>query len=294
MNKKIRNFVVIPTILPFFTACTERIEIPTNDAPSVVVIYGVLTSSLKQQEMKINLSAPYFDNSPNRNISDATVIVRSSDNKTYPFIENNAIPGMYYSKKPFGAKNGLIYSLSVETENNGGAYEASTAILPCPPIDSLTLEPIEIFGHKNYIAYVHFSDPPEENFYLFKVFYNDSLITDKISDYIITSDIFFNGQVVKNHVYMFDDDEISEWETGPEENRRNPFYLKPGDNLSVEMSAISQGYFDFLRQCRKEKNGKNPMFDTPASNIVTNISNGGAGYFSGYGISRETIVFREQ
>jgi hypothetical protein len=281
----------MPAILSLFPACTEQIEIRTDNTSPAVVIYGVLTNEQRRQEVKIGISSPYFDILPNRSISDAGVAVRSSDGTTYSFAENDTVPGLYCSKTPFGVETGLTYSLTVDTEDGGGAYEASTGILPCPPIDSLTLEPIDMFGHRNYMAFVHFADPPEKNFYLFRVFYNDSLITGTISNCIITDDAFFNNQPAKHLLYMFDDDDVSEWETGPEENRRNSFYLKPGDSISVEMSAISGGYFNFIRQCRQEKRGENPMFGGPPSNIDTNISNGGVGYFAAYGILRRTVVF---
>jgi threonine dehydrogenase-like Zn-dependent dehydrogenase len=108
---------------------------------------------------------------------------------------------------------------------------------------------------------------------------------------VVTDDALFNGQYVRGNIFMFDGDAVPERETEQEENGRNDYYLKPGDKVTIEMSAVSQGYLDFIRQCRREKNGENPMFGGPASNIVTNISNGGVGYFSGYIIMRETVFF---
>jgi hypothetical protein len=285
-------------ILFFFiilSACTERIEIETDDSPPVVVIYGVLTDELKSQEVKISRSSPYFDDEPNKGISGANVTVRSSDDEVYLFRESNKIQGLYYSQERFSAKEGIVYSLTVEVDfdKNGvpDKYEAETTIFPVPTIDSLTIEPVELFGHKNYLLYVHAQDPPEKNFYLFHVFYNDSLVTGQITEFVVSDDRLFNNQYMKGDIYLFDDDDVSEWETGPEENRKNPFYLKPGDTVSVEFSAISEGYFNFINQCQREKKGENPMFGGPASNIDTNISNGGVGYFTGYKISGSQIVY---
>jgi hypothetical protein len=275
--------------------CTAPIDIQTDDSPPVVVIYGVLTDELKYQEVKVSRSSPYFDDEPNPGISGANVTVRTSDNKIYPFWESDSIQGLYYSQFKFRAQAGFDYFLTVEVDaNNDGIpdkYEAETTILPVPAIDSLTIEPIEIFGHKNYILYAHLQDPPEKNFYLFNVFYNDSLITHKLTDLIISNDELFNNQYIKGDIYLFDDDEISEWKTGPEENRKRPFFLSPDDDLAIELSLISQGYFDFIHQCSSGKNGENPLFGGPASNITTNISNGGVGYFTGYAISRKNIIF---
>ncbi|GHT13855.1 hypothetical protein FACS189432_07360 [Bacteroidia bacterium] len=281
------------TIILFFFACTAPIDIETDDSPPVVVIYGVLTDELKYQEVKVSRSSPYFDNEPNSGISGAYVTVRSSDNTVYPFLESDSIPGLYYSQSEFGAQIGMDYFLTVEVDFNIDGimdkYEAETTILPVPAIDSLTIEPVEMFGHKNHILYVHAQDPPEKNFYLFNVFHNDSLLTQKLADLPVSDDELFNDQYIKGDIYFFDD--ISEWEKDTEETRKRSVYLQPGDKIDLQLGLISQGYFDFINQCRSGKNGENPLFGGPASNIATNISNGGVGYFAGYAISRKSIVF---
>jgi hypothetical protein len=283
---------IIILLFTFLSACTAPIDIQTDDSPPVIVIYGVLTNELKYQEINISRSAPYFDNEPNPGISGADVFVRSSDNKVYPFVESH-IPGLYYSRSPFVAQAGNDYFLTVEVDFDKDGipdkYEATTTVLPVPEIDSLTIEPVEMFGHKNHILYVHAQDPPEKNFYLFHVFRNDSLITSKLTDIVISNDELFDNQYIKGDIYFFDD--ISEWEKDSEEIRKNSVYLQPGDKLEVQLGLISQGYFDFINQCSREKNGENPMFGGPPSNITTNISNGGIGYFTGYAIAHKDIIF---
>jgi hypothetical protein len=276
------------------SACTERIEIETDNSPPVVVIYSVLTDELKLQEVKISRSSPYFDDEPNVGISGANITVRSSDNDVYLFQEHDSIRGLYLSRKEFAAQEDVVYSLTVEVDfdKNGvpDKYEAETTILPVPIIDSLTIEPVELFGHKNYLFYAHLQDPPEKNFYLFHVVHNDSLITAKLSDFVISNDELFNNQYIKGDIYRFDD--ISEWAKDSEEDRKRSVYLKPGDSIQLKLSLIPEGYFNFISHCMREKNGENPMFGGPASNITTNISNGGVGYFTGYKISRSSLVYK--
>jgi hypothetical protein len=299
---KIRSYKSLPLwgglVGLLLSACTAPIDIKTDDSPPVIVIYSTLTDELKHQEVNISRSSPYFESEPNQGISGAEVTVRSSDNRIYRFLENDSIQGLYFSENRFRIRSEINYSLTVEVDFDKDGildkYEATTTVLPVPAIDSLTLEPVELFGHKNYILYAHLQDPPEKNFYLFKVLLNDSLITEKITDLIISDDDLFNNQYTKGDIYLFDDDDISEWETGPEENRKRSFFLKPGDVVSLEMSFIPQGYFDFIDQCGREKNGENPLFGGPASNITTNISNGGVGFFAGYAISRKSIIFDPQ
>ncbi|GHT46046.1 hypothetical protein FACS189440_03230 [Bacteroidia bacterium] len=280
-------------LLALFTACTEPIDINTDDSAPVIVIYGTLTNEYKYQEVMISRSSPYFDDEPNQGISGAQVTVQSSNNDIYHFLEDDSIQGLYYSRNKFSAQIGVDYALSVEVDFDKDGipdkYEASATVLPAVVPDSLSLDLVEMFGHKNYLLYLYAQDPPEENFYLFRVLHNDSLLTSKISRLIISDDALFPGQYMKGNLYRFDD--ISNWEADPEENRERSVYLRPGDTIETEISLISKGYFDFISQCQREQSGENPMFGGPASNIETNISNGGVGYFAGYCISRTSIVF---
>ena len=272
-------------------ACTELIDIKTSDSPPVVVVYSVLTDELKYQSVMISRSSPYFDSVPNTGISNATVVIQSSAGEWYPFVESDSIAGLYYSKNKFRVKTGLSYSLSVEVEDKGlkEKYEAFTTVLPAVAADSLTFESLDFFGRRNYILYLHWQDIPEENYYLFHVLCNDSLLTAKLSDYRVSDNTLYKGQYVKGSVYRFSD--FSNWEKDSPDDRKHFAYLKPGDTVAVKISLIPKGYFDFIDQCQQEQRGENPMFGGPASNIVTNISNGGLGYFTGYCIATQSITF---
>ena len=275
-------------------ACTEPINIKTDDAPPVIVIYSELTDELKYQEIMITRSSPYFENQPNEGVSQAEVVVNSSEGKTFRFLESGDIHGLYLSQNKFGVKSGVTYNLSVTVDfNHDGVpdeYQASTTVFPAVVPDSLSLDPIEIFGHKRYILYAYFQDPPEENYYLFNVYKNDSLLTNQISEYIVSDDAIFNGQYVSANVYFFRD--ASEWASDSEDERKRSVYLNSGDIAGTEISEIPKGYYDFIAQCSREKEGENPMFGGPASNITTNISNGGAGYFVGYCVVRRSIEYQ--
>jgi hypothetical protein len=283
-------------LLFLLAACTEPFHIDTDDSPPVIVIYSELVDTLKHQEVMVSRSSPYFADEPNVGISGAQVIIQSSGNETYSFVENDTLPGLYYSRDKFSARAGLTYSLTVKVDFDGNGipdqYEASTTILPPVSIDSLTIEPVELFGHKNHILYIHFNDysPEEKNYYLFRLIYNDTLkYNEKLSNYMISNDALFNGQSVKGNLGRFDD--ISEREKDTEEARKNSTYLQQGDVLTAELSMIPEEFFYFINQSQREKSGENPMFGGPASNIVTNISNGGVGYFTGYCTTRTNIVF---
>ena len=296
-NQKIKNNMrKIPNVLFFLIAlasCTAPIEIDTDNSEPVIVIYGTITDELKQQEVKINRSSPYFQDEPNAPVSRAVVTLESSDNKSYELFEIDTIPGLYRTLHAWAVTPGVTYNLKVQVDFDGNGiqdiYTASATVPAKVFPDSIKLVPINIMGHRNYALNLYAQDSPEEDYYLFKYIINDTLITSKISQYRVNDDRGINGQYI-NGLTIDYLGHIDNWETDSEEQRERSIYLKPGDVMTLETSSIPKGYIDFINQCRREMRGENPIFGGPASNINTNISNGGHGFFSAYCISRDTVV----
>ena len=259
--------------------CTEPFTIETRNSPPVPVIYGVLTDEWKEQEIMISRSSAYFDNRPNEGIFNAQVVVQSSDNETFRFVEKYiGIPGLYVSEDAFAARIGTEYKLSVtmDFDDNGQPdhYEASTTILPPVAIDSIVLNPEEFMGRKLHVMNAYFQDPAGRNYLMFHVFYNDSLLTAKISDAALSNDELFDGQQVAAIVHNFPDISEKEKDKWNSEQQRRRVYLSENDKVEAAVSLVPKGYFDFITDCQKEQRGENPMFGGPASNITTNINNG--------------------
>jgi hypothetical protein len=282
---------IIAAIL-LLSACTEPIDIKTNDSAPVIVINSIITDEYKVQEVNIIRSSPYFDAVSNQGILGATVAMRSG-NTTYSFQESTTKQGLYLSETPFSAVVGSTYFLTVEVDFDGDGivdrYDAQTTILLPPAIDSLKIKEQEMFGHITHHLNVYAQDPPADDFYIFNVTLNDSLLTAKLTDFIVTNDngVDEDEKRLEADIYPFYD--LSNWDT--DKNKEDHLYIREGDVIDVQLGLISEGYFDFIRQCNSGKNGENPMFGGPASNVVTNISKGGVGYFAGYAISQGRIVF---
>lgn len=269
--------------------CTESITIETDNSDPTIVIYGIITDEYKFQEIRITRSSPYFDDEPNAPVKDALVVVTSSENDEYHFIEDPKAPGYYYSENPWAAQVGVRYDLAVKADFDDDGerelYEAFTEILYTPELDSIKVVPLRIMGHNNYHVNIYGKDPDTEDYYLFKALVDDSLVTRKMKDLAFSDDIVFNGEYI-NGITVFTFDDISEWKDDSKEQRENSIYIKTGDVIEVETCIIPRGYYDFIFQCFNEQGGENPMFGGPASNITSNISNGGVGYFAGYSITR--------
>ena len=277
----------------FLFSCTEPFEIKTNDSESVIVIYGVITDEYKHQSVRVTHSSPYFNPLSDPSVSDAIVTI-SFEDQIIELFEDPDSAGIYTSNHKWKALPDTHYILNVDVDfDKDGVidnYQASTIFKQEVYLDSIHIRPITIMGHLNYALNVYGQDSPDEDYYLFHVSVNDSIVVnEKLTKSILSDDKILSGQYINGLTISYMDD-ISEWETDSEETRENSTYLKKGDRIKTGISSIPKGYFDFLNQCISEKNGENPLFGGPASNITTNISNGGVGYFAGYCITYTSTV----
>ena len=292
MKRKYINIalIVLFSVVSFFS-CVAPIDISTRDSEQVIVIYGQLTDQLEYQFIRITSSSPYFDNKTNIVISDAEVIVTSSDGEEYRFIGEK--DGYYISENKFAICSGNTYYLKVEVDfDKDGVidtYEAETTVFPVIPIDSIDVIPINIMGYNHFSLNLYMLEPAEtENYYLFRFFINDSISNNKISELIVSEDEMYNGVYLSGiSIYYFEDAEGD----SPYADEERDYYVKSGDIIRLQVLNIEKGYYHFINECISEKYGENPFFGGPPSNITTNISNGAVGYFSGYCLQeRSTIV----
>ena len=277
-----------------FFSCVAPIDINTRNSEPVIVIYGQLTDEFKYQYIRITSSSPYFDQKTNMIISDANVMVTSSDGNEYMFTGEK--DGYYVSEEIFAASPGVTYHLTVEVDfDKDGvieAYEAETTILPIVPVDSVDIKLISIMGYRHFSLNFYMQEPPEaENFYLFRFYINDSISNSKISEYLISDDRMYNGEYIDGATVTYFEDATDEKNlTSPRADDEDNYFAMPGDRVKVQTLNIEKGYYNFIRQCMSEKYGENPFFGGPPSNITTNLSNGAVGYFSGFCIQEHNTV----
>jgi hypothetical protein len=256
--------------------------IDTDDLDPVIVIYGMITNENEYQTIKITSSSPYFDNQPNPPVSGAIVTVRSSENEIFIFEELVSEKGVYQSVDPMAGIPGLRYNLTIEVDfDQDGVkdvYKSGMTMQAPIEIDSVNIKRMDIMGRERYTLNLYGYEPPTEDYYLLRYSVNDSMVTRWLSQYEWTSDEFFNGDYVNGMILRFFVD-VKDKDDFDDDNR---IFVTPGDVITLHISRIEKGYFDFIVQCQNEMYGENPFFGGPASNITTNITNGGIGYFTGY------------
>jgi len=255
------------------------------------VIYSCLTEDTEYQTVRVTMSSPYFELEPNKPVSNAIVSIQSSDNHTFEFEETNE-KGLYRTKVPMAAITGTTYHLTVSVIPDGSGqikqYEATATMQRSFPVDSIKIEVRYMMGFKHYALNLYAQEEEGPDFYCARTIINDSLTALKISGYTVFSDLGIDGHYIDGvTLIMLEDAENEQF------GNMDSYYdfVKPGDKVTLCISLIESGYYDFLEQCQRERRGENPFFGGPASNITTNISNGGTGYFAAFSTTRlDTFV----
>jgi hypothetical protein len=256
----------------------------TNDSAPVIVIYGSLTEHEIRQTIRISSSSPYFAGKSNRPVSGAIAEIRTSDGQTFELEELPKDPGTYQTVRPMAAVPGVTFRLSVEVDFDGDGrtetHEATTTMPPPFRLDSLTVEPVNLMGYKHYAISLYAPETPSEDFYMIRYILNDTLMEYQLSNFTVFSDRAINERYLNGMPLMYFDDVSNRNDPVGEDS--GAIFVRPGDKITVCISRIEKGFYEFIRQCQAEKRGENPFFGGPASNITTNITNGGVGYFSAY------------
>ena len=255
--------IVYTLILIFaLTSCEEVIdvELPTSE-PRLVIdasINWLMGSQGNEQEIRLSLSAPYF-NTEIPPASGAQVIITDSNNNIFQFSEI-ANSGIYRNSSFIPILN-ESYELTIVYE--GDTYTATETLKSVSELEYVEQKDDGGFSNEETEFKAFFTDPEnEENYYFFE------FITDiaAIPSLEVYRDEFVNG----NQIFGFYSDED----------------IEPGDVLTIRNYGVSQRFYDFmfiLLQQNSEEGG-GPFETQPATvrgNCInqTNTENFPLGYF---------------
>lgn len=285
-----RALYIFILLIFVFSACTERMDedyiekVSKDNNIQRVIVDGIITTDTAVHQIKLSYSKPYFSSNEIEMLTDAEVLIENDDT-TILLTENAA--GIYETSPDFYGAENAIYTLRIriDTDNDNIFDEEIIASDSMPSVhimDSIDVRYHEIWDGWEVLVYA--LDPPTEDYYIFKVYKNDTLTSDSIAEWAIQDDLFFNGNYTNGASSQFLQDEY------PDE------HTEIGDTVRFELSAITQDYFYFLFELLDETAwGNDPMFSGPPANISTNaFSTTGntqcAGYFSCAAIHRLSTV----
>ncbi len=264
------SMIIIATI-----GCEDVIDVDLPNGEPRLVIDASLefsknadgTLNFSQDEIRLTLSAPFFnENVPP--VSDATIFITNlSQNIVLTFSESLFSPGIYRSSNGSSSFNFEDeYELTVIYENQ--TYKATTKIAPSAPIDTVIQGDGTLFDDNDIEIELFFTDDGEvNNYYLFDFDFNLFLTSE---------DRFYQGQTF-NFSYFYEDRDIN-----------------AGKEAEIKILGIDRQYFDYSTILieQSEQGGGNP-FQTPPARIRSNILNttNSENYALGYFNLSETYSF---
>ena len=168
MNKSHKTsytFFLALALLLSINACVEPIEIELDNPESILVVEGIITDELKQQEIRLSRSFAVDENGPFP-VTSARVSVMASNGNNYSFKEIE--DGLYLSTDPFRVELGMEYALQIETQS--GFYESSAVSSESETqISNISSESATLNGEDGVaITVSNSADASGDSFYLFK------------------------------------------------------------------------------------------------------------------------------
>jgi hypothetical protein len=264
---------IIVSMLPLlvYSGCQKVINVDLNNAAPRIVIEGLISDRRGPYTITITKSGSYFNQPVLTAVSDAKVTITDNTGTSDTLRESG--PGIYVTTKTRGIA-GRTYTLKVLSDNI--EYQGTSTMLDHVDIDSLTLVRSEFqridFGGNNqnrihYDIHCFFSDPPQKNYYRFKVFKNDSINTQS---YRLYDDQYTNGEETELRVSS----------------------AEAGSTYRIELQSIDQATYGYYRTLA-DLIFSNPLFGSTPANPNTNLSNGSLGYFGAAAVSTKTIVITD-
>jgi hypothetical protein len=264
--------------LPFFS-CTERIDIKLDSSYVRLVVEGSITTDTMAHTVVLTKSTSYYFTEEPPAVTGAVVSI-SCGGIRYNLKEEK--PGVYRTDSTVYGVTGKVYTLNIKLAADLGGYidySASATLYEVNPLDS-----VKLLYHPDWSesglweVSSFFQDPPTKDYYRFTIFRNSKIITDTLSEWFVTDDMFLEGKYAFGAPVGFLDqsykDEI----------------LNTGDTIMVEMNSIGREYAEFLYDAQSEIMGSNPLFSGPPANVKGNINNGAIGFFAVYSISRAVTI----
>ena len=280
-------------------ACTERMDIDVNDAPSQLVIYGHITTDTMQHAVTVARSLNYFETARPEGISHATVTI-ATDDTTFVLSESATEKGVYLTAPDVFGVEGKTYTLQVVTEFDGivETLHATSLLPPSIRMDSVALQPSPLTSYLVDVLLYGRLPESEYNYLNVQAFKNGVAINGRLADFSIIVSEHAESREINGEqcLYLFLENDNSELMS-----QGGGFIpIADGDSIRIQVSSITREYAEYVLNAQKELQGTMPIFSGPPANVTSNIkalnpSGQGAvcGFFTAYSKQSGSKVFRE-
>jgi hypothetical protein len=259
MKKHITLFIAIITL---FTSCEDVVDIDLNSAEPKLVIDASINWEKgtlgNEQEIKLTLTAPYYDSViPPAN--GAIVSIVDSNSNTFSFTEDG-ITGIY-KNTIFTPILNETYTLTINYQSE--VYTATEILTPVVAIDYIEQEDEGGFLGDEIELKAYYTDPGnEENYYFFE-FLNTNIT--EIPSLEVYDDEFSDG----NQIFGFYSHED----------------LEIGDVVDIKNYGVSERFYNYMSILLEQSGEGGGPFGTQPTTVrgncinQTNSENFPLGYF---------------
>jgi len=237
-----------------FYSCTDVIDVTVSSEEPRLVVEASLDwekgTAGNEQEIKLSMSKPYFDDTSSDIVVGANVQVTNLDTGAVFVFEdqndgtytiNNFVPITYNE-----------YQLDISVA--GEQYTAREILIPVVDINEITQSTENGFNSDALELNIYFNDPPDEdNYYLFKF----QEVGDLLPELEEITDEFTNGNEMSIFYEKDDDDEKFE----------------VGDTVLIEFYGTSERYNNFMRLLIEQSESSGDPFSTTPVAIKGNCLN---------------------
>ena len=277
MMKKTISYLVI--LILILTGCEEIMDIHfEGDSNKTLVVEGQITSDTMAHQVVLSWTSDFFEKPPQDMIAGASLSITDGE-KTFNLTE--AQPGIYQTSPDVYGEVGKTYTLHINL-SDGRKYEASEELKYCTDFDSIAQSDNYNHGFGRFELYgydlLFYGNEPEPvgDYYMFLLYFNDTLISDTLNEVVFASDEFVNGGYIHDLITHF----IAEDE-----------FKEDSMKVTLEMQSVSMEYYEYLTGLMLETFWRGTPWDGPPANVPGNINNGARGYFRAADIKRKSRIF---
>ena len=253
------------------SACTEKMEIDSQEGDRLVGVSASITDEYKKHEVIISYTEPFYGGNPEM-ISNAIVYVLDGTDTIW--FEESEKPGYYLSINEFAGQTDHTYHLSIyfSDENEDQHFYADSKMnenVEC--IDSIrvkqwTYNALESKHRLGVYPYFQTTSDPK-TYYMARVEINgemvggDTLTRCELFELYGLAGIYFNSAVMISLVGEFPIYSLNQ--------RDSLEVVHQGDTVTLDLWSIPGDYAHYIFEIASST-GTNPMMGTP-SNVRTNI-----------------------
>jgi hypothetical protein len=280
------SFVIIAFLSLILVSCQEPIVVDLEQDLNRIVFDGSLEYKPNLpdsafQKIKMTFNIDFYSTERPAQLTDASVIVRSSDGlQEETFVYSPADSAYITNQLPLRPNVG--YTTTIVW--GGDTYVVSDSIIIGGSIDTLYQQEQKetIFNKGGIVSVIDYTDPAEtRNYYQLVLLKNgkNTLLSQPANQFrLLQNDDFFNGSTLRGLIV------------------NNDVVFEPGDTSRVEVQSLSQRMYEyyFTAYVINRPGGNNPPPAPLRSNVVnvTNPSKPPLGYLGIVHTTRREIVIR--